>query len=78
MSVKCSKCDNQVFDSKAYLKIAEIEKAQQEIVDNITEELKIAKGKYGKQSEEVIDLQRRLSIENRVLKTIWKCKNTLY
>ena len=78
MSIKCSKCDNSVFDSKAYLKISEIEKPQQELVESLTEELKLAKGKYGKQSEEVIDLQRRLGIENRILKTIWKCKNSLY
>lgn len=77
MSIKCSKCDSTVFDSKAYLKMSEIEKPQQELVENLTEELKLAKVKYGKQSEEVIDLQRRLSIEKRVLKIIWQCKNAL-
>lgn len=77
MSIKCSKCENRVFDSNAYLKISLIEKPQQEFVDKLNEELKLAKEKYGKESEEVINIQRRLDIEKRVLKTIWRCKNTL-
>lgn len=77
MSTKCSKCENLVFDSNAYIKISDIERHQQEIVDSLSDKLKIAKEKYGKKSEEVIDLQKMLSIETRILKTIWKCKNTL-
>lgn len=77
MSIKCSECKNLVFDSNAYLKISDIERAQQEIVDNLSEELKLSKEKYGKKSEETIDIQKRLSIETRILKTIWKCKNAL-
>lgn len=77
MSTKCNKCENRVFDSNAYLKISIIEKPQQEIVDNLTEELKLAKEKFGKKSEEVTNIQRTLNIEKRILKTIWKCKNTL-
>lgn len=36
MSIKCSKCENRVFDGNAYLKISIIEKPQQEIVDKLT------------------------------------------
>ena len=77
MSTKCSKCENKVFDSNAYLKISMIERPQQEVVDSLNEELKLAKEKYGKKSEEVIDIKRRLNIEKRVLKTIRQCKNAL-
>lgn len=77
MSIKCSKCENKMFDSNAYLKISKIEKSQQEIVDALTEELELAKEKYGKKSEEVTNIQNKLYIEKRILKTIWKCKNTL-
>ncbi|MDY3960187.1 hypothetical protein [Romboutsia timonensis] len=77
MSIKCINCKNRIFDSNAYLKIAQIERLQQEIVDELNEELKLAKEEYGKKSENVIDVQRRLNIETRVLKTIWKCKNAL-
>lgn len=77
MSVKCNKCGELIFDSKAYLKISEIERPQQEIVDQLNEKLKEAKNKYGKKSEEVIDIMRALSIEKRMLSIIWKCKNAL-
>jgi ribosomal protein L37AE/L43A len=77
MSIKCSKCENRVFDGNAYLKISIIEKPQQEIVDKLTEDLKLAKEKFGKKSEEVADIQRALNIEKRMLKTIWQCKNAL-
>lgn len=77
MSVKCNKCGESMFDSKAYLKISEIERPQQEIVDQLNEKLKEAKNKYGKKSEEVIDIMRALSIEKRMLSIIWKCKNAL-
>lgn len=77
MSIKCKKCGELIFDSKAYLKISEIERPQQEIVDQLNEKLKEAKNKYGKKSEEVIDIMRALSIEKRILNTIWKCKNAL-
>ena len=77
MSCKCKRCGETVFDSKAYLKIAEIERPQQELVDQLNEDLKAAKNKYGKKSEETIDIMKRLSIEKRVLATIWKCKNVL-
>ena len=49
----------------------------QEIVDKLTEDLKLAKEKFGKKSEEVADIQRALNIEKRILKTIWQCKNAL-
>lgn len=77
MSIKCSKCENKVFDSNAYLKISKIEKPQQDIVDELTERLKLAKEKFGKKSEEAMDIQRTLNIEKRILKTIWQCKNVL-
>lgn len=77
MSIKCSKCENKVFDSNAYLKISKIEKPQQDIVDELTERLKLAKEKFGKKSEEAMDIQRTLNIEKRILKTIWQCKNAL-
>lgn len=77
MSIKCNKCENKVFDSNAYLKISKIEKPQQDIVDELTERLKFAKEKFGKKSEEVMDIQRTLNIEKRILKTIWQCKNAL-
>lgn len=77
MSIKCSKCENKVFDSNAYLKISKIEKPQQDIVDELTERLKLAKEKFGKKSEEVMNIQRLLNIEKRILKTIWQCKNAL-
>lgn len=77
MSIKCSKCENKVFDSNAYLKISKIEKPQQDIVDELTERLKLAKEKFGKKSEEAMDIQRLLNIEKRILKTIWQCKNAL-
>lgn len=77
MSIKCNKCENKVFDSNAYLKISKIEKPQQDIVDELTERLKLAKEKFGKKSEEVMDIQRTLNIEKRILKTIWQCKNAL-
>lgn len=75
--MKCGRCGNNVFDSKAYLKMSQIEQPQQEKVDKLKEDLELAKGKYGKKSEEVIDIQRVLSIENRILKVIQQCKNTL-
>lgn len=77
MSMKCSKCENRVFDSNAYLKISQIEIPQQQIVDKLTSDLKSAKEKFGKKSEEVIDIQKNLSIEKRILKVIWQCKNAL-
>lgn len=77
MSTKCNKCGNKVFDSSAYLKISKIEKPQQEVVDKLTEELNFAKEKFGKKSEEVMNIQRTLNIEKRILKTIWQCKNVL-
>lgn len=77
MSIKCNKCENKVFDSNAYLKISKIEKPQQDIVDELTERLKFAKEKFGKKSEAVMDIQRTLNIEKRILKTIWQCKNAL-
>lgn len=77
MSIKCSKCESEVFDSNAYLKISQIERPQQEIVDSLTEDLKSTKEKYGKKSEEFMEIQRKLSIEKRILKTIWQCKNAL-
>lgn len=77
MSIKCNKCENKVFDSNAYLKISKIEKPQQDIVDELTERLKLAKEKFGKKSEEVMNIQRLLNIEKRILKTIWQCKNAL-
>lgn len=77
MSVKCNRCENKVFDSNAYLKISRIEKPQQDTVDELTEELKLAKEKFGKKSEEVNEIQKRLNIEKRILKIIWQCKNAL-
>lgn len=77
MSIKCNKCENRVFDSNAYLKISQIEAPQQELVNRLMEDLKLAKEKFGKKSEEVMDIQRILNIEKRVLKTIWQCKNSL-
>ena len=77
MSIKCNRCENKVFDSNAYLKISRIEKPQQDTVDELTEELKLAKEKFGKKSEEVNEIQKRLDIEKRILKTIWQCKNVL-
>lgn len=62
MSIKCEKCNNKIFDSRAYLKISEYERTQQEVVERCTEELKVAKEKYGKKSEIVSDLQRNLNI----------------
>lgn len=63
MSIKCNKCDNNVFDSNAYLQISKIERPQQEIVDKLIEDLKLAKEKFGKKSEEFMEIQRKLSIE---------------
>lgn len=77
MSIKCNRCENKVFDSNAYLKISRIEKPQQDTVDELTEELKLAKEKFGKKSEEVNEIQKRLNIEKRILKIIWQCKNAL-
>ena len=77
MATRCNKCDNLIFDGKAYLKMSQIERPQQELVDKLNEDLKLAKEKYGKKSEEAIDIQKQLYIENRILKTIWKCKNCL-
>ena len=77
MSIKCSKCESKVFDGNAYLKIAMIERPQQELVNELGEELKLAKEKYGEKSEEVMEIQRKLNIEKRILKTIWQCKNAL-
>lgn len=77
MSIKCKICENKIFDSNAYLKISKIEKPQQDIVDELTERLKFAKEKFGKKSEEVMNIQRILNIEKRILKTIWQCKNAL-
>lgn len=77
MAIKCNKCDNLVVDARAYLKISQIERPQQELIDKLNEDLKLAKEKYGKKSEEVMDIQKQLYVENRILKTIWKCKNAL-
>lgn len=77
MSAKCSICGNRIFDSNAYLKISNKEKLQQDKVNELTEQLELAKEKFGKKSEEVKDIQRVLAIEKRILKTIWECKNVL-
>lgn len=70
MSIKCNKCENNVFDSNAYLKISIIERNQQEVVDRITEDLKSAKEKFGKKSEKVERIQEVLNTQNKILKTI--------
>lgn len=77
MSVKCKRCGEKIFDSNAYLKISVIERKQQDHVDQLNESLKLTKEKYGKQSEEVIDVMRNLSIEKRILSIIQECKSTL-
>lgn len=77
MSIKCKVCENKIFDSNAYLKISKIEKTQQDLVDKLTEELKFTKEKFGKKSEEAMNIQITLNIEKRILKTIWQCKNVL-
>lgn len=78
MSRKCDKCGDNIFDSNAYLKISIMEREQQEKVDNLTNELKLLKEKYGKKSEEVIVVQQMLNIEKRILNVIFRCKNSLY
>ena len=77
MSIKCNKCGNKIFDSNAYLKISKVEKQQQDLVDKLTEDLKFTKEKFGKKSEEAMNIQITLNIEKRILKTIWQCKNVL-
>lgn len=78
MSRKCDKCGDNIFDSNAYLKISIIESEQQEKVDNLLKELELLKEKYGKKSEEVMYVQRMLTIEKRILNVIFRCKNSLY
>ncbi|GAA0102439.1 hypothetical protein UT300012_31540 [Paraclostridium bifermentans] len=77
MSIKCSRCENKVFDSNAYLKMCIMENDQREKIDVIKNKLSIAKSTYGDTSDEVIVLLKELKYEVLILDTIGKCKNTL-
>lgn len=77
MSIKCNKCGNKIFDSNAYLKISKVEKQQQDKVDKLIKDLELSKEEFGKKSSQVMEIQRILYIEKRILKIIWQCKNAL-
>ena len=76
--MKCNKCGNIVFNSNAYYEISKIETPQQELVDTLLKELKLAKTKYGKNSYEVQYIKNKLEIEKRILETIWRCKHAMF
>ena len=40
-------------------------------------DLELSKEEFGKKSSQVMEIQRILYIEKRILKTIWQCKNAL-
>lgn len=77
MSIKCNKCNNNIFDANAYLKISIMKFNQQDKVNELKDKLENTKREFGKKSEQTIEIQRMLNIENRILNVIMQCQNTL-
>lgn len=76
MSIKCNKCDNLVFDSRAYLKISQMEAEQEEKINELVNKINQAKKEHSELTD-IIALQVALEAEKRILKVIWQCKNVL-
>ncbi|MBC6695241.1 hypothetical protein H9L25_00415 [Terrisporobacter mayombei] len=72
MSIRCNKCENKVFDSNAYLKISEMERDQQEKVNQLAKKIKGLKSTDEQSHEAVL-----LIAEKMVLQAIQQCKNVL-
>lgn len=72
MSIRCNKCENKVFDSNAYLKISEMERDQQEKVNQLAKKIKGLKS-----ADEQLHEGALLIAEKMVLQAIQQCKNAL-
>lgn len=77
MSIKCEKCNNKVFDSNAYLKMAAYKIEQEDIINEISKTLEDAKNTLGKKSSEYIAINEMLQTEKRILSIMNKFQNTL-
>lgn len=77
MSIKCERCNKNVFDSNAYLKMASYKIEQEEIISNLTDKLESLKNEFGKKSVEYRDCNNMLQTEKRILNVMNKFQNTL-
>lgn len=66
MSIKCNQCKNKIFDSRAYLKMSQIEKEIEEQIDKC-KDIK---------DKDIRLLRKQVLIDE--LKLVNRCKNTLY
>ena len=74
MNIKCSKCENEIFDNNVYLKIQMMENEHQNKINEIKNKIEELVHTDG---DEALRLCMVLYVEEVVLNAIRKCKNLL-